>query len=195
MCLERHDPQSVAQLIEASAPELFSLLFGSAAIDILQRLVRLSHNRFSYRYIYVAEVENQVVGIATLIPASKLNMNSDLRSVLNIWLRLRRQVAYWLILNRVLEQHYPANSFYIANLAVHPTYRGKGIGTELVQHCIVHATIAGANQIFISVDINNPRAQKLYELLGFQVVATRTLSLLTLTIGSRVLALSSSQSV
>jgi ribosomal protein S18 acetylase RimI-like enzyme len=189
MSLERHDPQAVAQLIYESAPELFRLLFGRTAVGVIQTLVRRSHNRFSYRYVYVAETADQVVGIATLLPASRLNQNTDYQSVLNVWLRFRRQIADWLILNRVLKRHYPADSCYIANLAVHSAHRGQGIGTQLLRHCIAHATQTGAKQIFISVDIDNPRAQKLYESLGFQVVAVKTLSLLTITIGSRVLML------
>lgn len=189
MFLKRHDSEVVAQLIYESAPELFRLLFSRAAVDVIQQFVRRSHNRFSHRYVHVAEAAHQVVGIATLVPARELGDETDLRSVLNVWLRLRRKIAYGLILNRVLQQHYPADSFYIANLAVDSAYRGNGIGTLLLQHCIAHAKAAGAQQIFISVDIDNPRAQKLYESLGFQVVATKTLSLLTMTIGSRVLVL------
>jgi ribosomal protein S18 acetylase RimI-like enzyme len=193
MSLERHDAQTVAQLIYVSAPEMFQLLFGGllfgqAAVEIIQKLVTHHHNHLSHRYVQVAESDDQVVGIATLVPAIELNDETDYDSVLNFWARLRWQIAHRLILDRVLQHTYPADSFYIANLAVTPAYRGKGIGTQLLQHCIANATAAGANRIFISVDINNPRAQKLYESIGFQVIATKTVSLLKMTIGSRVLA-------
>ncbi len=188
MSLERHFPETVAQLIYDSAPELFGLLFGQTAIPIIQNFVLGSHNRFSHRYIQVAEAGHQVIGMATILPATALQDNADERIVLNFWARLRRQMAYRLILDRVLEQNYPTGSFYIANLAVQPTYRGQGIGTQLLQHCITHAKASGSKQLFISVDIHNPRAQKLYESLGFEVVTTKTIALLNARIGSRVLA-------
>jgi ribosomal protein S18 acetylase RimI-like enzyme len=188
MSLEHHAPQTVAQLIYDSAPDLFELLFGRTAIPVIHEFVIRSHNRFSHRYVQVAQIEDQVVGIATLIPALELQDNTDQDSVLNRWAKLRRQMAYWLILDRVLEQNYPSDSFYIANLAVQSAYRGQGIGTQLLQHCLASAALAEANRVFISVDINNPKAQKLYESLGFEVVKTKTLALLNVRIGSRVLA-------
>lgn len=186
MLLEYHDAQTVAELIYASAPEMFGLLFGRAAVRSIQNGVVRSQNRFSHRYVQIAEAEGQIVGVATLIPATELHNSADDDSIFDFWTRLRRQIAYRLILDRVLEQNYPAGSFYIANLAVQASHRGQGIGTQLLQHCI--AQTAGADQLFISVDIHNPRAQKLYESLGFRVVQTKTITLLNISIGSRVLA-------
>ncbi|GAB4379727.1 MAG: hypothetical protein Kow00121_34450 [Elainellaceae cyanobacterium] len=190
MLLEHHGSQEVAQLIYDSAPEMFALLFGQTAVQTIQKLVQRSHNRFSHRYVRVAESAHRVVGIATILPAIALTDDADYSSVLSAWAQLRWKLAHRLILDRVLEHTYPADTFYIANLAVHPDYRGNGIGTQLLLHCIAEAQASDANQVFISVDINNPRAQKLYESLGFQVVATKTISLLRKTIGSHVLALS-----
>ncbi|MFM7423424.1 MAG: GNAT family N-acetyltransferase, partial [Elainella sp.] len=167
MSLEHHSPEAVAQLIYASAPEMFELLFGQSAVQTIQDLVVRSHNRLSHRHVQIAAAGELVIGIATLLPATALQDNADYDSVLNVWARLRRQLAMGLILNRVLEQNYPADSFYIANLAVQANYRGQGIGSQLLQHCLAQARSAGANQVFISVDIHNPRAQKLYESLGF----------------------------
>lgn len=190
MSLQRHNSQDVAQLICDSAPAVFKLLFGRTAIQILEQFVKGDHNRFSHRHVRVAESGGQVVGIATIVPAVELNDEADYDSILNVWAQLRRTLAHRLILDRVLEHAYPANSFYIANLAVHPAYRGRGIGTQLLLHCITEAKASGANQVFISVDINNPRAQKLYESLGFQVATTKVMPILRKTIGSRVLVLS-----
>ncbi len=190
MSLERHDSFTVAQLIYDSAPEMLALIFGRIAIQIIQTFVEHSRNRFSHRYVLVAESGNQVVGIATLVPALELNNNKDHSFLLSCWARLRYMLAHRLILDRVLEHTYPPDAFYIANLAVLPAYQGRGIGTQLLLHCIAQAKALDASRVFISVDINNSRAQKLYETIGFQVVATKTMSLLRRTIGSCVLAFS-----
>jgi ribosomal protein S18 acetylase RimI-like enzyme len=57
-------------------------------------------------------------------------------------------------------------------------------------YCIDEVQTIHAQQVLISVDIHNPRAQKLYESLGFRVVETKTIALLGSSIGSRILSLS-----
>jgi ribosomal protein S18 acetylase RimI-like enzyme len=188
MSLVRHDPRDVAGLIYESAPKLFDLMFGSQAIKVLTDLVQRSHNRFSYQYIWIAEIDQQVIGMAILVPAAHINDVDDYREILNfsqqLWLKLVKN----LILRHVLQHDYPAGTFYIGNLAVAAKYRNQGIGRQLLSQCI--SDITSASSIFVSVDIDNLRAQRLYELLGFQVVSTKTIRLLGTSIGSRVLSLS-----
>lgn len=190
MSLERDNPQDVAWLIYESAPELFALIFGRKAVPILTALVKRSHNRFSHRYIRVAQASSRVLGIAIVVGAAEVNDNADYHTVLSFWGQLRLQLVQSLILNRVLKHDYPPGTFYIANLAVHPDDRAKGIGTQLLLRCIADAKAAEASAVFISVSIDNPRAQKLYESLGFQVVAAKTMRLFRAAIGTRVLAVS-----
>lgn len=192
MSLEQDALEAVAALIETSAPELFAVMFGRNSIPVLAKFIQRSHNRYSHRYIYVAEVqaaENQgadcIVGIAILVPATAITDRTDDQTVLQPWQRLRQWLLERLILDRVLQHDYPADAFYLANLAVRSDYQNRGIGTQLLLQCI--AAVPSSNSLFISVDIANPRAQRLYESLGFQVVADKTLRLLNRTIGSRVL--------
>lgn len=186
MSLRNHAPEQVAHLIHASAPELFAVLYGSSAIAILSELVKRSHNRQSYRYIRVAAIDRQVVGVAVLVPADHLNDDTDYREVLTplqqIWLKTVR----YFVLQYLVQYNYPSNSFYISNLAVLEHYRNQGIGRQLLLQCIAEAN---PSSIFISVDVNNGRAQKLYESLGFQVINQKTISFGEWAIGSRILKL------
>lgn len=196
MSLADHQPKPVANLIYQSAPPMFGLMFGGKAIPILTDLVQRSQNRFSHRYVRVAEAgeltggqRNQILGVATLVAAEVLKETADYQACLNRWQQLRLQCADTLILNRLVRHDYPPGTLYIANLAVDTAYRGQGIGTQLLQSCIAEAATIKASHVYISVDIDNPRAQKLYESLGFQVIETKTLRL-GQAVGSRVLALS-----
>lgn len=187
MSLASHPPSQVAPLIYESAPELFALLFGSQAIPILSNLVERSHNRFSHQYVWVAELKGHVIGAAVLIPAEDLSNQGDTQSVLapgrRIWVALVRRF----LLNAILRHDYPPGTVYIGNLAVHADYRGNGIGTQLLKHCIASAESHQAPSIFISVDIDNPRAQSLYESLGFCPIQTKSLQIFNRAIGSVVL--------
>ena len=59
---------------------------------------------------------------------------------------------------------------YIANLGVHPDARGQGVGSALIAHETEKARTAGFTTMTLDVACNNPRAQSLYERLGFTVI-------------------------
>ncbi|MBV8882949.1 MAG: GNAT family N-acetyltransferase [Chroococcidiopsidaceae cyanobacterium CP_BM_RX_35] len=189
MSLACHNPKEVACLIYESAPELFALMFGSHAIADLTDLVQRAHSRFSHQYIRVAAIDHQVVGVAILVPAASVNDAADYGEILNLIRKLWLKLVQYLLLQRMLQHNYPVGTFYVGNLAVAAEYRNQGIGRQLLSQCIAEAK-ATFSSIFISVDISNVRAQKLYESLGFQVVATKTISLFGSTIGSRILSIS-----
>lgn len=65
-----------------------------------------------------------------------------------------------------LESH--ADSLYIVELQVLPEWQGRGIGTSVLQDLIAQATRSGI-PVELSVLPVNPRAQRLYERLGFKV--------------------------
>jgi ribosomal protein S18 acetylase RimI-like enzyme len=191
MSLAHHNCQDVAGLIHESAPELFTLMFGSRAIPCLTELVRRSQNRFSHQYVRIAEVNHQIIGIAVLVPADQLNQNADYLDVLNPSQRFWLSLLQRLILNQVLQHDFPTGSFYIGNLAVMTEYRNQGIGRQLLLNCI--AEVGNASNItaplYISVDVNNGRAKKLYESLGFQIVTTKAIGLFGIRVGSHLLSL------
>ena len=54
------------------------------------------------------------------------------------------------------------------SMAVKSTFRGQGIGTNLIQELIRAYQILGVKALSLSVDKLNP-AQKLYEKLGFKI--------------------------
>ena len=192
MSLAHHDCRDVAGLIYQSAPDLFTLMFGSHAIPGLTDLVQRSQNRFSHQYVRVADLNHQVVGIAVLVPTAQLNHNTDYLDLLNFNQRLWLNLLQRLILRRVLQHDFSTGAFYLGNLAVAIEHRHQGIGRQLLLNCIAEAVTASkvATPLFISVDVNNGRAQKLYESLGFQVMSTRAIRLLGRMIGSRLLSLS-----
>lgn len=62
---------------------------------------------------------------------------------------------------------------YIAHLGVHPSMQGKGIGTQLVEHLMQQGRQAGKTHTALDVSVLNPRAQVLYERLGFKLTGQR----------------------
>jgi len=64
--------------------------------------------------------------------------------------------------------------YLIANVATHPEYRRRGIGRSLTECSMKKAGDKNASAVWLHVRDDNPGAIKLYEGLGFQVVASRT---------------------
>lgn len=101
----------------------------------------------SYRYELT---ENSA---STLLVAES---NGSLRSVVGF-------IGCWLV----------ADEVHISTLAVHPSYRGLGIGTRLLEAILDQAAGQGAETATLEVRASNTMAINLYRKTGFEVVGRR----------------------
>jgi [ribosomal protein S18]-alanine N-acetyltransferase len=62
---------------------------------------------------------------------------------------------------------------HIINLAVHPDFRGRGLGRELMEYCLEYARKRGAGLATLEVREGNGAARRLYEKCGFRLAAIR----------------------
>ncbi len=62
---------------------------------------------------------------------------------------------------------------HIINLAIGPSYRNKGLGLEMMNHCMEYARKRGAKLATLEVRQTNEAAQRLYDKCGFKIVAIR----------------------
>lgn len=62
---------------------------------------------------------------------------------------------------------------HITNIAVHPDFRGKGIGRRLTEELLQVLSNLGAGYATLEVRVSNLRAQQLYRSLGFVSVGKR----------------------
>lgn len=65
------------------------------------------------------------------------------------------------------------DELHILNIAVHPSYRRRGIATLLMEEVIKRGYKKGIRYIFLEVRIRNKAAISLYEKLGFRIVGLR----------------------
>lgn len=71
--------------------------------------------------------------------------------------------AFWLICDEI----------HINNLAIHPSFRRRGLGAALVQAVLAEAEALGAARATLEVRASNVTARDLYERHGFRLTATR----------------------
>lgn len=66
------------------------------------------------------------------------------------------------------------NTYFIANVAVSPNQRGKGIASQLTRRAIAHVTERDGKRIFLQVRSDNPDAIHIYLRAGFEEFSRRT---------------------
>ena len=66
------------------------------------------------------------------------------------------------------------DAWLLANVAVHPGWRRKGIARKLVLAAVARAAHQGADRVILQVDTANVDAIRLYEQLGFETLTVRT---------------------
>jgi ribosomal-protein-alanine N-acetyltransferase len=66
-----------------------------------------------------------------------------------------------------------ADEVHVTNLAVHPDWRGGGVGRKLLGTLLTHHRTLGARRAFLEVRPGNAEARRLYGSLGFKEVGRR----------------------
>lgn len=68
---------------------------------------------------------------------------------------------------------YIVDEAHISTLAVHPTYRRRGVGEHLLRYSLKEAAELGAELMTLEVRVSNLAAINLYEKYGFTAFGTR----------------------
>lgn len=66
-----------------------------------------------------------------------------------------------------------ADEVHVFRIAVAPAWRRRGMGRELVDHCLKAAVKGGAQAVLLEVRPSNSGALQLYRRFGFRVLAVR----------------------
>lgn len=169
------DAEAIAPwLRDASGPfigHVFGLGDGEArALGFLRDAVRSSAGPFSHRRCTVAEVAGTPRGVALAYAAREKGRLE--RALFGVLWR-----AYGLVdLARVVRRGLavaplfgglPADAWFLSALAVDPAARGLGLGTTLLAHVLAEGRARRRPTCALHVACDNPRAQALYERLGF----------------------------
>lgn len=172
------DAAECAELVYMPMGRLADFLFGfddpAFARRVLERLFAQHANRFSYEFADVTQIEGQVTGLLLGYPEHamqhmQLSMFRQLSAIYD-WGQMLRFLRRTLPLARLAEAE--AGEFCIFSLAVRPEFQGRGIGTRLMRHAETRARQAGLAVCSLGVEVDNDGARRLYERLGYQVVAT-----------------------
>jgi len=145
-----------AQQVEACFVELQDFLHRLEP-QVLEGKAAKQYLDFMFAYcaetsgqVFVAEVDNQIVGFVCL------------------WVKVKSEA---------LDEE-PSEHAFISDLVVLPAYRGRGLGRALLQKAEEHARLQGATTLKLEVLAKNETALTLYKHHGFstyQVLLVKSL--------------------
>ena len=174
-----HDAAPSAPLAYASGPSSFDYVFTTARTDaraFLGHALALRPGEFGYATHVVGELAGRVVACGAGWHGG---------SGVGFWLATATQVVRYMGLRGTAgayrrgmqaESVMPGpqpGEYYVGHLGVDPAWRGRGIGEALIAHLLTPERTRGARTAVLDVSAENPRAQALYERLGFRVTQTR----------------------
>jgi len=164
--------EKAANLIYQTDRSLSRFLFGKCekAVPKLKNLILLEHNSFSYNHIFCF-VDDQIQGILLGYEQKDIDENlqkNDFSASFSNFDLFLFQIKN-LILNPILRKADP-EEFYIQNICIDSNYRRKGIGSTLLENVTDYAKTRNINTLSLDVSIENKKAKRLYERIGFRTI-------------------------
>jgi len=174
----KKDSQTMAELIYSSGPKAFDYVFSKEGKRQLTRsYLRHAFERgigqYSYKNHCVVRQGGEVVGSM---------FNYDVRSLSRMHLSTVMSVCGFFrwgifgvakrsgVIDEVIKR--PAHDvLVVAHLAVAPQAQGLGVGSQMIEFARKQAEENGYSGLALDVSVENPNAQRLYERLGFVVIA------------------------
>ncbi|RCH56019.1 GNAT family N-acetyltransferase [Mucilaginibacter hurinus] len=167
---KQDDAPAIARLIIAAMGELAAKFVNGTnpeqAIPLFERFAALPANQYSYQGTLVYEDAHGICGMingydGALLHQLRAEFLNHIKSVYN-------------------NPYHPEDEtgpgeFYIDCLSVAPVHQGKGIGRQLLSALCQRAKSMGHSTAGLLVNKENPRAEKLYQTLGFAKVGDKVL--------------------
>ena len=124
--------------------------------------------------IWVAEVDNRVV--ATIALRARITSRA-LPMIPVEWLFMRAlgvfRALHALTVLSLVDYHVGMNEIYISDVAVHHSYRRRGIANALLSHAVSEAQRLAIGSLCLYVSAANPAAIALYLRNGYLIVGRR----------------------
>ncbi|MEN6329876.1 MAG: GNAT family N-acetyltransferase [Methanobacteriaceae archaeon] len=177
----KHNPYQVAELIYEADADTFDFFYKNKAksAEVIEKLVRADVNNLNHQSIYVVtDDEDHLLGVTVIHHGIRPNFFYELKSILKN-LSLLDGLKYTMIslLDKMLLSDLKDQDSYLAIVAVDEVFRGRGIGSFILEKAVELIYEHGSKRAVLDVDIDNPGALRLYEKFGFKIFKKKSLAL------------------
>ena len=160
----KEDAPLIAKAVAmAFGDECVKALCGDDYLNVLEDIAKSEDSLYSFKNALIAEVDGLPAGAICGYDGGEL---SKLKA------RTLEMVKEHTGLEAQVEEETQAGEFYIDSLGILPEYRGQGLGSKLLTAMCDHAHENGHSLVGLLVDYNNPKAEALYQKLGFKRIET-----------------------
>jgi ribosomal protein S18 acetylase RimI-like enzyme len=172
------DAAASAPLVHSSGPSSFNYVFTTATRDahsFLRYALALPEGEFGCNTHVVGTLGGRVVACGAGWPGGagfRFLRATAMPFIRYMGLATLAAYRHGMQATSIMPEPKPGE-FYIGHLGVDPLLRGHGIGEALIAHLLALGRQAGARTAVLDVSVENPRAQALYERMGFRVTGTR----------------------
>lgn len=159
-------------LIYSSGPPSFEYVFKNdkhTAADFLHYAFQSEGGEFSYQNHYSLYFDGEMIGIGCEFDAQKASSFTfyDAKKILQFYgLRSFPIIKHGLKIEQLIKLP-QKQEIVIGHLGITPKFRGKGFGTKLIHGLMEKANTKEESKFVLDVSEENPKAQFLYERLGF----------------------------
>lgn len=179
-CAKSRDADVASGLILRGMGHFSKILFPAKAENphnILKKLFTQKHNRFSFQYADILEVDGETAGLLLAYPWWKMTF----LAMLTVF-QLARECGFsWAktmlkdVRSFLGAKEASPDEFYINSIAVLPEFSGKGVGSKLLAHAEEKSKKSGLRKCSLTVDIENHTAIRLYEKFGYKIIDTQNI--------------------
>ncbi len=168
-----HDLIKVSELIYDTDSKACDFFFKDkeGSIRRIKKLVKAGNNSLGYDRVYVVTEDDQILGIMIYSKVNEVSRKQDYKMFFKVFNPVDA-IKFLLIdiIEGIFLSDLHENDYYLACVAVDEKFRGKGIGTFILERSKELAKDEGCKRVVLDVDLENEGALRLYERIGFKVL-------------------------
>ena len=169
------DVELAIPLIYASGPTSFDFVFKNkkyTSLDFLRHAFITKGGEFSYDNHIAMIIEHKLCGIGTAFSyqqAKSFYLHDALKIIKLYKFQAPSVMARGLKVEQIIKLP-TKDEVILGHLAIRPELRSRGYGQMLMEQLMSTTPLASGDYFALDVSELNPRAEALYERMGFQVI-------------------------
>lgn len=162
---------SCGHYLNEAAEGFFRFMLGRQFVQIIAKAYTQSNHSYSFQNVSFAEYDNRIVGMALGFTSGQYSRFSDqpLKEAAgrrNLRMKVVKMLCAPML--RIIET-IADGDFYLLAMAIDKDFRGKRVGSALMDSIKEQALSNGSARLSLDVSANNEVARKIYENWGMTI--------------------------